>query len=68
MLLSTNRLPVLSAVDESTAVIGEAEQVKLNVLLLKSTALAPYPVPAAEARWSTGLKSRIEFCASADCA
>jgi hypothetical protein len=54
---------VLSADEESTAVIGEAPQVRFSVALLKTTALEPNPVPAAESRTFTGPKTRMEFWA-----
>jgi hypothetical protein len=54
---------VLSADEESTAVIGDAPQVRFSVELLKTTALDPNPVPAAEPRTFTGPKTRMEFWA-----
>jgi hypothetical protein len=62
--LSTRTFPVLSADEESTAVMGEALQFKFNVALLKMTALDPNPVPFAEARTLTGSKRRMEFWAT----
>jgi len=54
MLLSTRTFPLPSADDESKAVMGAAGQLKFNVVLLKVTALTPYPVPSEESRTSTG--------------
>jgi hypothetical protein len=61
--LSTRTFPVLSADEDSTAVIGDAPQVRFSVALLKTTALDPKPVPVAESRTFTGPKTRMEFWA-----
>jgi hypothetical protein len=55
---------VLSADEESTAVMGDALQVTFSVALLNVTALDPNPVPLADARTFTGSKRRMEFCAT----
>jgi hypothetical protein len=55
---------VLSADEESTAVIGDALQFKFSVALLKVTALDPNPVPVADPRTLTGSKRRMEFWAT----
>jgi hypothetical protein len=54
---------LLSAEEESTALMGEALQFKFNVALLKVTELDPNPVPLADARTLTGSKRRMEFWA-----
>jgi hypothetical protein len=57
---------MLSAEEESTAVIGEALQFRFSVALLKVTALDPKPVPSAEPLTLTGPNIWMEFWARID--